>query len=221
MMPAAIPESEPVGVANEEEDEEGVSLMQKTLTCLTDNEETLAVQAATLDQANTDAERAGAARHATICVFERVYQATQRKLENLRALREARERFEQRPEDGGGDILEFVGVLDKVVHVSVPTAPTHGVHPQHAIVVAARAQIGEAQERYAADVCAFAKTTESCDEIEAKIAYGVRVGVTRENPAIVEAQQVANSLRENERLAQRKKNREAYKSKLQSQESMA
>lgn len=210
------------------------SMLEKTLTSTTDNEDALRAQAIRVRFAMENAEQAGAARHATLCVFERVYQATWTKAENLRQLREAREVLEQfeegtvqqqgkqpqnqkkreASEEEAEGILEFRKVLENVAHPSVPKEPTDGLHPNHRQLANGRTLITNALELFARDLHAFAKSTRSCDEIEQKISYALKIGVAKGNSNIVESQRIANSLREQERLAQRKAQSEERQNKL-------
>lgn len=188
------------GVSEEEEEQkQAMSLVERALTDLDDDELILGPRQAELEVLMATAVGNGGGRHATICIAERALLVTRRKKEMLMDLAEGRRLFE-----ANRDIPAFRNLVNQIAHPEVPTSIKHGLHPRHCRVLAAREAIDAEMERRAQQALEVAKKTKSCDEIERLIDECLALGHTREHPALTEAWEQANTLRESERLEQRK-----------------
>lgn len=177
----------------------GETLTTKILEETADTEDSLTKVIASLQESQDVCDEHGGARHATICVSLRARTAAEKKRSMLESLASAQEEFHET-----GDVVKFRKLLYRTLHDDVPTHPHHGLHPEHHRAEVARNAIAKYLEERAQAVLAFSNSgTDSCDGIEDMIKDCISIGIEKSHPALAKSQQIANNLREAERLRQR------------------
>lgn len=189
--------------------EEGETLLGRILEDTCDGPQCLQITISKLEASMDVAAADGAARHASVCLSERALKAAKHKYELLSQLSAGRQEFA-----ANKNVLELKQIVNRVVHHEVPTKPEDNLHPRHRLAQQARREIADELERKAQRALEVAKITDSCDAIEQKIVCATFVGVPKTHPALVEAKKIADSLREAERLKQRRAFAEARQEKL-------
>lgn len=187
---------------SEEPDDEGeVTLLERIFTTLDDTVDQLTATIEELMDLHDKAKKSGAAQHATMHLVKRCILAAQHKRGNIMSLEESIDRLKAHE-------LPTISSLRKslVEHINsdVPTSTKDGIHPDHQIAREARKAYQHAIDECSALIVAFAGSTHSADDIEARIKAACKVGVPKDHPNMQQAHQMANDLREGERLRQRK-----------------
>lgn len=189
--------------------EEGETLLVRVLEDTRDSSSRLKALGDSLKIANESAREDGAARHASVMVAERTYRAVRHKQALLEELEAGRAAFAK-----DKDVAVLREILSRLMHNDIPTKPEHNLTPHHLFGLAAEREIERELERRAQAMLEYARQTDSCDGIEQRIQAVLYHGVAREHPACVEAQAIANALREAERLKQRRAVAEARQKEL-------
>lgn len=198
--------------------EDGETLLARILEDTCDGPECLRITIKKLEASMGVAASDGAARHPSICFAERALRAAKRKYQLLTQLAAARASFARNKNSNSSAVLELKQILGRVLHHEVPTRPEDNLHPRHRLAQQARFEIKEELERKARRALEVARATDSCDAIEQKIVCATFVGVPKSHPALVEAKKIADSLREAERLKQRRAFAEARQEKLREEQ---
>eukprot|EP00746_Dinoflagellata_sp_MGD_P004050 gnl/MRDRNA2_/MRDRNA2_107846_c0_seq1.p1 gnl/MRDRNA2_/MRDRNA2_107846_c0~~gnl/MRDRNA2_/MRDRNA2_107846_c0_seq1.p1 ORF type:complete len:430 (+),score=98.67 gnl/MRDRNA2_/MRDRNA2_107846_c0_seq1:548-1837(+) len=184
-----------------EDQDEDVSLLDKILTATSDDEPKLTSMIEALMDAQEASRQQGGAQHATIHVVNRCCRAARHKRELLDGITDLLGELKHSDLQSIANLRRF---LAQSVHQGIPTAPDHGLHPDHDLVQLARTNLQQAMDDLTQMIIEFANQTDSADFVDKMVKDAITIaGVSKSHPGIAEAKRLANAVREGERLRQR------------------
>jgi hypothetical protein len=184
-----------------ESPDEEMSLLDKILTTTSDDEPKLTEMIEALMDAQDQSRAKGGAQHATIHVVNRCCRAAKHKRELIDGINDLLDELKHSELQSMANLRRF---LAQSVHNGVPTAPEHGIHPDHDLVQLARKNLQQAMDDCTQMIIEFANKTDSADFVDKMVKDAITIaGVSKSHPGIAEAKRLANALREGERLRQR------------------